>query len=163
MSEIDFIVKDLEIKQKAKFNMIELYRTLKEWFEHQGYTLFEKEYNDIFNKNKRDLKIKWEAHKEIDDYAKFVIGIDIKIKDYKILTTKTEKLVEGNLNMEFEAQIESDYEDKWDSNSLQLFFRGIYDKLINATKRERNEKKLSDNVHEVFNKTKFFLNMYKFK
>jgi len=163
MSEVDFIVKELEIKQKSKFNMIELYRTLKEWFEHQGYTLFEKEYNDIFKNNKRDLKLKWEAQKEIDDYTKFIIEISMKIKNYKILTTKTEKLVEGTLTVNFEAVIESDYEDKWSSNSIQLFIRGIYDKLLNTTKVQKNEKKLSDNVHEVFNKTKFFLNMYKFK
>ncbi|MBT4334803.1 hypothetical protein HOD61_03235 [archaeon] len=163
MGEFDLIIKELGIKQKSKFNMIELYRTLKEWFEHQGYTLFEKEYNDIFKKDKRNLKIKWEAQKEIDDYTKFIIGIGIKITDYKIITTKTEKLVSGTISMNFEGGIESDYEEKWSSNPLQLFFRGIYDKIINTPKNEKNEKNLSNNVHEVYNKTKFFLNMYKFK
>ena len=41
--ETDIIVKELIIEKKAQFNMIELYKTLKSWFELHSYGFFEKE------------------------------------------------------------------------------------------------------------------------
>ena len=65
--------------------------------------------------------------------------------------------------MEFESYIETDFEEKWESNPFQKFIRGVYDKVMNSEKRKKYEKTLDDHTHEVYNKTKFFLNMYKFK
>ena len=163
MPECDYVIRDLVIKQKASFNMIELYNTLKEWFRLKGYILYEKEYDDKIKNNKKDTKIKWEATKAIDDYTLFTIELSMKISDYKIISTKKEKLVDGSLKMEFKSYIETDFEEKWESNPLLKFIRGIYDKVMNTEKRKKYEKTLNENTHEAYNKTKFFLNMYKFK
>lgn len=163
MPECDYVIRDLVIKQKASFNMIELYNTLKEWFRLKGYILYEKEYDDKIKNNKKDTKIKWEATKAIDDYTLFTIELSMKISDYKIISTKKEKLVDGSLKMEFKSYIETDFEEKWESNPLLKFIRGTYDKVMNTEKRKKYEKTLNDNTHEAYNKTKFFLNMYKFK
>ena len=163
MPEYDYTIRNLVIKQKATFNLIELYNTLKEWFSFHGYTLFEKEYNDEIKGNKKNLSIKWEAKKEIDEYLSFGINIGIKITNYKIITSKKEKLMEGNLKIEFESYKESDYNERWERTILTKFIRGAYDKMINNKKYEKYEKTLKNQTIEVFNKTKFFLNMYKFK
>ena len=73
--EIEHIVKELSISQKAQFNLVELYRTLKHWFEINGYSFFEREYEDLIKSGKKNVTIKWEGSKSIDDYSKFYIFI----------------------------------------------------------------------------------------
>ncbi len=163
MAEYDYAIRDLVIKQKANFNLIELYNTLKEWFKFHGYTLFEKEYNDIIKGDRKNIAIKWEAKKEIDEYVSFSINVGIKISNYQIIKTKKENLISGNLKIEFESYKESDHGERWDKTILAKVIRGVYDKMINNKKYEKYEKELKNQTIEVFNKTKFFLNMYKFK
>ena len=61
MSEIDYVIRGLNISQKSQFNLIELYKTLKYWFEINGYSFFEREYEDVVKSGKKTVSIKWEA------------------------------------------------------------------------------------------------------
>jgi hypothetical protein len=162
MSEIDYVVRDLKISQKAQFNMVELYRTLKSWLEINRYIFYERLYEDVLKKNEKSVKIKWEGHKYIDDYTKFVISISLKLTDYEIIETKKEKLVDGKISISFEATIETDYEEKWEKRPIWVFIRALSDKYFTNKKRKKFEKELKDDTYDLYNKTKTFLNLYKF-
>ena len=163
MSEIDNIIKDLKINQKAQFNLIELYKALKYWFETNGYLFFEREYEDIVKKTKKDVKIKWEGLKKIDDYSKFIIRVIFKIKNYEIVETEKEKLVDGSLAISFEAEIETDYEERWEHRPIWKFLRGVSDKFFTEKRRKIYERELTEDVYDIFHRTKSFLNLYKFR
>ena len=94
--EIEHVVKELSLSQKAQFNLVELYRTLKHWFEINGYSFFEREYEDLIKSGKKNVTIKWEGSKNIDDYSKFYIFIKFNIKNYELVDTPKEKLIEGS-------------------------------------------------------------------
>ena len=113
MGEVDHIIKDLVIEKKAKFNMIDLYRTLKAWFDLHTYTFHERNYEDIIKNGKKSVKIKWEGRKLFDDYTSSKIILNISLINYETIETKQGKLVEGNLKISFEGDLETDYEEKW--------------------------------------------------
>ena len=163
MSEVDHIIEDLAISQKTQFNLVELYNSLKHWFEINGYSFFERTYDDIVKKDKKDVKIKWEGSKIMDDYTKSYINVLFKIKDYEIVESPKEKLVEGNLSISFDADIETDYEEKWTHSPIWRFLRGVSDKYFTEKKRNIYEKELKEDTYDLYNKTKSFLNLYKFK
>lgn len=162
MSETDFIIKELKISQRTQFNMIELYKTLKSWLEINRYDFFEKEYEEVKKKSQNSVKIKWEGQKAIDDYSLFVIEIKLKLDNYEIIETKKEKLVDGRLTLSFTSKIVSDYEEKWEKSPIWQFLRAVSDKYFTEKKRKMFEKELKDDTHDIFNRTKTFLNLYKF-
>jgi hypothetical protein len=163
MSETDHIVKGLKINQKAQFNLINLYKTLKYWFEINGYSFFEKEYEEIVKKNKKDVIIKWIGSKTIDDYSKAIVRVKFKIKDYEIIETEKEKLVNGSLGISFESDIVTDYEERWEHRPIWKFLRGVFDKFLSEKRRELYEKELTEDTYDIFHRTKSFLNLYKFR
>ncbi len=165
MPETDWIIRGdkLVIKKEAQFNMIELYRTLKAWFDLHNYNFYEREYEDVIKGDKKSVKIKWEGQKYIDNYSRYVINLSISLKNYKTIDTKQGKTVEGNLTINYEASIETDYEQKWENNPIRKFTRGIFDKFISTGRRERYEKEIIDDTHDIFHRTKAFLNLHKFK
>jgi|TARA_Y100000310_G_C20666497_1_gene807779 hypothetical protein len=165
MSEIDHIIKSdkLVISKKTQFNMIDLYKSLKAWFDLHDYVFYEREYNDIIKKDKKSLKIKWEGQKAVDDYTKYEIILKISLKNYKIIETKQGNMVEGDLKMAFEADLETDYEEKWEKNAIFKFFRAISDKYLTTSKMEKYENELKEDTHDIFNRTKSYLNLQKFR
>jgi len=163
MSEVDSIVKDLKINQKAQFNLIELYKTLKYWLETNGYSFFEKEYEDIIKKTKKNVNIKWVGSKKIDDYSKLIIRVTFKIKNYEIVETEKEKLVSGSLSISFKSDIETDYEERWEHRPIWKFLRGVSDKFFTEKRRGIYEKELTEETYDLFHRTKSFLNLYKFR
>ena len=162
MSEKDYVVRELKISQGAQFNMIELYKTLKTWFEINRYSFFEKSYEDITKKQIKSVKITWEGQKEVDDYTRYVIEIKLKLDNYEIVQTQKEKLVDGKITLSFESFIESDYEKKWEDKPIWKFIRSVSDKYFTAQKKVRFEKEVEEDTRDIFHKTKTFLNLYKF-
>ena len=162
MAEIDYVIRDLKISQRAQFNMIELYKTLKSWFEINRYNFFEKEYEDTIKKQKKSVKIRWEGQKEIDDYTRLIIKVILKLDNYEIIETKKEKIVDSKILVSFESSIESDYEERWEKKPIWKFIRSVSDKYFTAKKREMFEKELKEDTYDIFNKIKTFLNLYKF-
>ena len=161
--EIEHIVKELSLSQKAQFNLVELYRTLKHWFEINGYSFFEREYEDIIKSGKKNVTIKWEGSKNIDDYSKFYIFIKFNIKNYELVDTPKEKLIEGSLKLSFGSDILTDYEYKWENKPIWKFLRGVSDKFFTDKKRKFYETELENETYNLFNKAKSFLNLYKFR
>jgi hypothetical protein len=165
MAETDWVIRGdkFVIQKKAQFSMIELYRTLKAWFDLHSYNFYEKEYEDTVRGDKKSVSIKWEGQKPVDNYTKFLINLSISLKNYQIVDTKKGKTVEGDLKIKYDAAIQSDYEERWENNAFFKFTRGIFDKFISTGKRERHEKEITEDLHDIFNRTKSYLNLQKFK
>jgi hypothetical protein len=163
MADVDIIIKDLAIEKAAQFNMVELYRTLKAWFDLHEYNFIEKEYKEDAVNEKRNVTIKWNAEKTISDYSKFIINIGISLKNYEIIETKNGKLVDGKITIKFSASIASDYAGNYSGKPKLKLSRAIFDKFISTNKKDRLEKEVKQDTEDIFNKTKSYLNLHKFK
>lgn len=161
MVNIDLVEKGVVIQKKAKFNMVELYKTLKSWFDLHGYEFQEKEYGEE-STDKKTTKIGWIGRKDVNDYVRYMIPISITLKNYETIQTKQGKVVDGNITVKISANVRSDYENRWDSSPIMLFFRSIFDRIIASDKTQKHEKALKKDVHDIFHRTKSFLNLQKF-
>ena len=164
MPEIDLVVKGLIISKDGTVNFDDLYKTIKSWLDLHHYRYFERNYEDITKTEAKDIKIKFECERKIDDYMKFVIELTLKISDHKFVVSadKKKKLVEGNLTISFGSGIQTDYEGEWEDKPVKKFFRGIYDKFVEGDKRAKFNEELKEETYSIYNEIKAFLNLQRF-
>ena len=162
-TERDLIIKELKIKQKAQFNMVELYHTIKAWFDINKYSVHETEHEERIDNGKKLLLIKFRGFKEIDDYTKFQIDYAITVKDYELTEGDKEKLMDGNFGTAMKGLIITDYEDNWGKSPVIKFIKGVADKFYSANKRERERKDIENDCYDLHHKVKSFLNLHKFR
>src|SRR3989344_9424228 len=108
MAEREFIIRGLVFKYEGLFNLNDIYKNIKSLLKtNLSYPLLnEKSYDEKRNEDLKDTKIKLEAFKKIDDYAKFKISTTIKAKGCKDVTIKNKHMQKGTLKIEFESTIE---------------------------------------------------------
>jgi hypothetical protein len=166
MSEVDYVVRELKLKEKAIIDIKELYNMLKDWFDLKKFYLLEKDYSDITKEDKKDIKIKWDASKKVDEYNLFEIGVSIKLKDHKVVEVKkgnkTHKMSDCVLEISFDSDIKRDYEEKWEDKPFRKFIRGLQDKFMNQDRDAKIKEELKELTYELFNETKAFLNLQRF-
>ncbi len=169
MVEKEKIADKLKIKQKAIFDMGELYQVMFRWFNHHDYDFQEKEYLEKRNSDgSRNLEIKWIATKKISDYFKFQIDIFFRL----IALTDVEVELDGKkkkanraspAEIEFSATLLKDYEGRWGQNGFLTFIREVYYVYIIMGRINDYKADLYGEVYEIIDEIKAFLNMYKFE
>ena len=73
------------------------------------------------------------------------------------------KTNEGDLEMRFDAWLETDYEGKYEGSPFLKFFRELYDYYIIRTRIQNYETQLHEEVYELMAEVKSFLNLFKFQ
>ncbi len=168
MSEIDYVVTDLKVSQKAIFDMQQLLNLLKSWSTSHKYKFSEKFYQDIEKEQEaKDIKIEVQCERTATDYLLYMIKFKLSVKDIKNVQITNHnrklKLNAGTVELSFESFIKKDYMDKLENKPVLKFFRAIYDKFMIGDKLKDHEKELKDETYEFYNEVKSFLNLYKFE
>lgn len=168
MTEKEVVAKELKIKQKAVFDMGELYQVMFRWFSQHNYDFQEKQYMEKKNPDGgKNLEIKWIATRKINDYVKYQIDIIFKMVnlvevEVEVDGRKTNKH-KANSEIEFNATLMKNYENKWDKNAFLRFIREVYDMYIIRSRMEDYKAELYSEIYELIDEVKAFLNMYKFE
>ncbi|MEK6973995.1 MAG: hypothetical protein AABW41_02045 [Nanoarchaeota archaeon] len=164
MTEVDIVVSELKITKEGVFDFDSLYKTFKDWLNLHQFDFFEKNYIDITKVESKEIKIKFESEKKIDEYLKFGLEFTIKVSDFKIVLSadKKKKLVKGALNISISSAIQSDYAGEWEGKPFKKFMRGIYDKFIEGDKRARLNSQIKEETYSLYNEIKAFLNLQRF-
>ena len=162
MVETDYIIRELALKQTAVFDVLELYKLLKNSLKERGYTLYEREYENI-KKELLTTKIKLEGNKKIDEYATFGIRVKIKIDNYEDFEIKNKKLTKGGIEFSFETVIYTDYEERLENKPIRKFLRAVYDKFIARDKYAKYEQEVKEDTYAIYNELKAYLNLYKLR
>lgn len=161
MSEFDYVhppSSPLKVVQDSTFDMNELYKLGRSWFDKHRYDFYEKEY--ISSQKEEDVKnasIKWEADRKVDDYVKFHIESRIKFKNLREVEGKKKILSSGEVSVSTEAFLELDYDGDWDKGFMARFVRGVYDKFIISGKIEKDKAGLDKETLDFFNEVRTFL------
>jgi len=166
MTEYDYVIQEfspLQISQEAVFNIADLYKHTKAWFDFHGYDFYEKEYHDIAKEDSKDMIIKWKTEKKIDDYLRMVIKITIRCNNITNVKTKKGMANKGKVIFKFVAYMEKDYDNKWSGNFFSQFTREVYDRFIITNQINTRMNDLKNEVYEVYNEVKSFLALHKYK
>jgi hypothetical protein len=168
MPERDTIIDNLKIKQRALFDMGELYKVMFRWYSRNNYDFQEKEYSEsAMGEGEKKLEIGWLSYKKISDYIKF--HIDVKFLVIGLKNTEVEvgnvkrKTNQGDLEMRFTAWLEYDYEGKFESSPFLKFFKDFYNKYVIKSRIEGYEAQIHEETYELIAEVKSFLNLFKFQ
>ncbi len=160
MSEIDYVhtpSKPLKVAQEATFDMQQLYKLGRAWFDKHGYDFYEKEYISSQKEEAKNASIKWEADKKVDDYIKFHIEARVKFKNLREVQGKKRMMNTGEVSFSIEAYIEMDYEARWEKGFMSKFIRGVYDTFVIRGKIEKDKQRLDREAKEFFHEIRTFL------
>ena len=164
MAEFDYVFKGVKVSVDGVVNITGLYKLLRNWFDKMKYDFYENEHiEDMKAEGAKDLNIKMNAEKNIDDYTKLHIELRIKGKGLKPVMHGKELCASGAVSVGFDVFIENDYEGRWDSPFFLKFFRTIYDKYIMSEREQRNTAEIKEEAEDIIKKTKAFLKVEEFK
>ena len=162
----DVLFSNYKLKQDSIFDLGELYKSIFRWFDVNGYSFYEKEYNDIDEPSGKHLEIYWYTEKKIDLYVKFVIEvsylvlgmqkIELEKGGVKIKTNK------GSIEFRITAYLMKDYDDKWSKSAMQKKMRYVYDRFIIKKRIDKLESELVKDVNSLIDELKAFLDIHKF-
>lgn len=167
MSEKKLVIDQMKLTYEGLFDIQGLWRIINSWFYEKGFDMWElKNYEQVLPTGK-DIEIEIMPWKKPTDYFKNSIRIRIKITDAKDVEVEKEgvklKLNQGKLRIIFDAYIESDYENKWESVPIFYFLRAIFDKYIFRPHFNRFEKWLVNDVYDLHGRIQKFLNLYRYE
>jgi len=158
MAEIDYVVREIKLSQRAAIDIFELYKTLKNWFKNHRYSLFEREYENI-RQEVLSTKIKFEANRILDEYTRGIIRVTLSIKDYE----ESGRAIKGTVELSFDSSLNIDYEERYEERPLAKFFRAVYDKIIAREKFLGYEEEIKKDTYALYNEIKAFLNLHRMK
>ena len=164
MAEFDYVLKGVKVSVEGVVNITALYKLIRNWFDKMKYDFYEKEHIEGMKaEDAKDLNVKIETEKNIDDYTKLHIELRMKGKELKPVMRGKELCVSGAMSIGFDVFIENDYEGRWDSPFFLKFFRTVYDKYVMSEREQRNMAEVREEAEDLISKTKSFLKVEEFK
>lgn len=150
-----------KLKQKGYWNYVDLYNFCFDWLKDEGYKVKETEYVEKVSGFGKEILLKWEAHKKVTDYFKQVIYVDwhiLGMKDAEVEQDgKKISTNKGEIAITVRAELERDYEERWEDKKFWKFLRGVYEKYVIRTTVDEYEGDLDDKATEYISDIKGFL------
>lgn len=159
MSRTDKITpgKGLTIIYNGLFDFSKLYKDMHDWFIEYKYYFQEQQHEDKPKGKGRELKITWKGERNVDDYAKFVVGVYFFLEEFN----KVENLDSGKLLVEISAAVVLDYKESWQAKPFGNFLFKAYNKYVIKKKIESQYySKLYDEVLSLQKIAKTILDLY---
>jgi len=160
MSEKSNVFKQA-LKHKGYFSFRDLYIFCYDWLKDQGYKVAEEEYTEKLSSHGKEVVIRWKAKKKISDYFRNIIEVKwhiLGMTDVEVEREgKKEKANKGDLKLSFSADLERDYEKRWEDNPFWKFLRGIYDRYVIRTTIDEYEERLRSKAENYVEQIKSFL------
>ena len=157
------IVFNGKVKHDGVFNFKDFYDFMYFWFLDEEYDLVEKSYSESVSGDSKNLKIAWEADKKVSDYFKFRIKVSWVISAMKSIETQRDgkkvKANSGILELRIQALLVKDYEGRWENKAVWKFLRGVYDRYIIRSRIEEYEIKLFEEVSNLIDQCKAYLEL----
>lgn len=162
MAETDYVISGIMIKKSGLIDLRETYRLMKEWFFQRRYDFIEKEYNDKELEEGKNIFIKWNSEKKVDDYTKMIIDVTFRGNKLEEVKAGNRNLLKGNVSILFESYVYKDYEDNWEKNPVSKFIREVFDKFIVKQHFDKIHKDLRAETYAIFDEVKRYLKAVKY-
>ncbi|MBS3084702.1 hypothetical protein J4411_02205 [Candidatus Pacearchaeota archaeon] len=161
MSEKDEIYSS-KISYDGIFNFREFYTFCHNWLtEESGLEVVETEYSEKIAGPAKEIKFKWTATKDVTDYFRFEIKIGFSVRPLTEIEVnqggEKVKTNKGKIEIKVTANLERDYDGKFETSGKMKIWRGIYEKWIISQRVAEFEDKLSGMSDEFLGQAKSFL------
>jgi hypothetical protein len=166
MAERRLVVDHMKLSYEGLFSVHELYTLIDRWFREKGFDKREMRNQEHVKPDGKYIELELQPWKKITDYARHVIKVNItmlRIKDVVVEQEgKRHKLQSGRVNITFDGYLDTDYEDRWEQKPFYFFLRTLFDKFVYRTYSAEFEDLLVENVTQLQQAIKSFLNLYRY-
>ncbi len=157
-------------KARAKYTGIfdfgDYYRLLYDVFRSMGYDVEEQKYKHKTIPDGDEIEIEWNCYKKVDDYSLFRIFAKTLVLGLKRVPVVVEgvqtKKDKGTIELELKCFIQTDYENRWETNPFMKFLKGVYDTYFYRSTFNTWKGKVATDMHTAENETKAFFHMQRF-
>lgn len=118
------------IERAGIFDMVHLYKQMREWFADNKYTYTEKENTTKVKDKGIEIKLKMVGEREVTDYFKFEVDVRFLVVEVQKVKMKDKELDKGILSAFIRANLHFDYRHIWAKNKLAKLLRFIYNNFI---------------------------------
>ena len=165
MVEKYIVVDKLRLAYEGLFSVSELYKLIDGWFRTKSYDKAELKNVEKVKPEGKFIEIELFPWRKLTDYAISRIRIRMIMTDVKEVMVEREgakvKLNQGSIQIVFDGYLETDYENRWEQKPIFFFLRTLIDKFIHRGEIDKYEEALAEEVNELQNEIKSFLNLYK--
>jgi hypothetical protein len=166
MAERRLVVDHMKLNYEGLFDVHELYMLIDRWLREKGFDKRESINQEHVKPEGKYVHLVLQPWKKITDYARHIIKIDIKILHLKEVVVdydqKKSKMQTGTVSITFDAYLDTDYEDRWEQKPFYFFLRTLFDKWVYRTYSTEYEELLIENVTQLQQTIKSFLNLYRY-
>ena len=153
-------------KFKGLFDFGDYYRLLYDIFRSMGYNVVEQKYKHKNIPTGDEIEIEWNCYKKVDDYSLFrifaktlIVGMEKVQVTVDGVQTKKEQ---ADCELELKCFVQTDYENRWETNPMMKFLKGVYDTYFYRATLETWKERVATDMHTVENEIKAFFNMQRF-
>ncbi len=167
MPEDNLIVNNERIQYEGVFSVSELYRLIDEWLLDKGYFRIEPKHVESARPEGKFVELELTPSKELTDYAKSLLKFRIQMSNLKDVTLETpegkkQKLNQGTVLITMSGILQTDYQDRWESKPVFLFFRAIYDRYIYKSLTGGFEGTIKSDIAQFKKTIAGFLNLHRY-
>ncbi|MEW6062804.1 MAG: hypothetical protein AB1571_00325 [Nanoarchaeota archaeon] len=148
----------IQIRHTGIIDINNLYKKMQSWFKDNNYIFVEKEHTVKDKASGKEIVLKWEATRDVDDYARFVITVNFFFENL----AKEGNAMKGFAKITFWADVLLDYRKAWQRSRLLKFLFFLYNNyVIKRRIIEVYDTKLNAETTELYNLTKDILGVIK--
>jgi hypothetical protein len=166
LSEKRLIIDQLRLNYSGIFHLNDLYKMIDGWLYEKGYDKFEKKSEEQVLETGRKIEMELRPWKKTTDYAKNEIRLRIFVDNMVDVEIERDgkkvKMHKGDIQMIFDAFLETDYEHRWENKPMYYFLRSLVDKYIFRIYTEKFVGNLVADTRDLHHRIKSFLNIYRY-
>jgi hypothetical protein len=166
MSEKRLVIDQMRLNYSGIFNLNELYKMIDGWLYEKGYDKYEKKNEEQVLETGRKIEIELRPWKKTTDYAKNEIRLRIFVDNMTDVEIERDgrktKMHKGDIQMIFDAFLETDYEHRWENKPVYYFFRTLVDKYIFRIYTGKFIGNLVADTRDLHQRIKAYLNLYRY-
>jgi len=159
-------ITNARVKFVGVFDLGDFYRLLYDIIKSLGYVIIEKKYTHKTNPAGDKIELEWDCFKKVDDYAQFYIFTRVLVTDLQKVQVKVDDVTatkhKGDIELELVCNINTDYENRWETNPISKFLKGVYDIYFYKSTFDTWINKVTSEMHTVENEMKSFFRMERF-
>lgn len=168
MVERHLVIDDKRIKYEGVFDAKGLFDVITSWASDKGYWVVEKSHVESLKNDGKFIEFNLNpVFKKVTDYAKFVFKLKIQLSDIKDVVVEQDhrkvKLQDGKVNIRIDANLETDYEGKWENKPFLYFLRTVFEKYVFGSSLARFDSQIREDGSVLETNLKSFLNLGKFR
>lgn len=154
------------VKSVGVFVMGDYYKFLYQLITSLGYAVGEDDYTQKDTPGGKEIEFHWTCAMEIDDYTKFSLWLECKVRRMEEVQVVREGIKEkknkGEVELTIKGTIITDYNNKWEKQPLLKFLKGFFDRYLYKPTFDEYFQRIWENVYLVANEVKAFFELPRF-